>query len=143
MTDKDKLRLFTKIVLHTYLVLLFDISSFTAQLYCDHLAYPTFDSGQIARISHVRLKQNRSAILFAPVSASIPPLKIVGQAIAAILQRPAAPLANGMFVDAEFGSHRFARSNASSVNDVGRTTWIPQLVDESREHVRARHSDPR
>ena len=33
---------------------------------------------------------------------------LVEQAITAIFQKPAAPLANGVFVDAEFGSHRFA-----------------------------------
>jgi len=33
---------------------------------------------------------------------------LVKQAIAPILQKPAAPLANGVFVDTEFGSHRFA-----------------------------------
>ncbi len=33
---------------------------------------------------------------------------LVEQAITAILQKPAAPLANGVLVDAEFGSHRFA-----------------------------------
>jgi hypothetical protein len=32
----------------------------------------------------------------------------VKQAITAILQKSAAPLANGVFVDAEFGCHRFA-----------------------------------
>jgi hypothetical protein len=32
----------------------------------------------------------------------------VKQAITAILQKPTAPLANGVLVDAEFGSHGFA-----------------------------------
>jgi hypothetical protein len=32
----------------------------------------------------------------------------VKQAITAILQKSAAPLANGVFVEAEFGSHRLA-----------------------------------
>jgi hypothetical protein len=33
---------------------------------------------------------------------------LVKQAIAAILQKSATPLANGVFVEAEFGSHRLA-----------------------------------
>jgi hypothetical protein len=33
---------------------------------------------------------------------------LVKQAITAILQKSAAPLANGMFMDAEFGSHGLA-----------------------------------
>jgi hypothetical protein len=33
---------------------------------------------------------------------------LVKQAITAILQKSATPLANGVFVDAEFGSHRLA-----------------------------------
>ncbi len=33
---------------------------------------------------------------------------IVEQAITAIFQKPAAPLANGVFVEAEFGSHGLA-----------------------------------
>jgi hypothetical protein len=33
---------------------------------------------------------------------------LVNQAITAILQKSAAPLANGMFMDAEFGSHGLA-----------------------------------
>jgi hypothetical protein len=34
---------------------------------------------------------------------------LVKQTIAAILQKSATPLANGVFVKAEFGSHGFAR----------------------------------
>jgi hypothetical protein len=36
------------------------------------------------------------------------PSQAVKQAITAIFQKAAAPLANGVFVEAEFGSHRLA-----------------------------------
>src|SRR5882757_1480718 len=42
---------------------------------------------------------------------------LVEQAITAIFQKPAAPLANGVFVDAEFGSHRFARQAVRTSQD--------------------------
>ena len=43
---------------------------------------------------------------------------IVEQAITAIFQKPAAPLANGVFVEAEFSRHILARQTVSaSQND--------------------------
>jgi hypothetical protein len=41
----------------------------------------------------------------------------VKQAITAILQKPAAPLANGMFMEAEFGSHRPAWQSVRTSQD--------------------------
>jgi nucleotidyltransferase/DNA polymerase involved in DNA repair len=42
---------------------------------------------------------------------------LVKQAIAAILQKSAAPLANGVFVEAEFGSYRLARQAIRTSQD--------------------------
>jgi len=42
---------------------------------------------------------------------------LVEQAITAILSKSAAPLANGVFVDAEFGSHRLAWQSVRTSQD--------------------------
>jgi hypothetical protein len=42
---------------------------------------------------------------------------LVEQAITAIVQKPAAPLANGVLVDAEFGSHRIAWQTVRTSQD--------------------------
>jgi hypothetical protein len=42
---------------------------------------------------------------------------LVKQAITAILQKSAAPLANGVFVEAEFGSHRLAWQSIRTSQD--------------------------
>jgi hypothetical protein len=42
---------------------------------------------------------------------------LVKQAITAILQKPATPLANGVFVEAEFGSHRLTWQSIRASQD--------------------------
>jgi hypothetical protein len=42
---------------------------------------------------------------------------LIKQAITAILQKSAAPLANGVFVNAEFGSYRLARQAIRTSQD--------------------------
>src|SRR6476660_7546780 len=74
---------------------------------------------QCVRISRRRTQRplDHGSNLIVVDGSRAPGAGLVKQAIAAILQKPAAPLANGVLVEAEFGSHRFAWQAVSTSQD--------------------------
>src|SRR5260370_37485354 len=71
---------------------------------------------------------------------------LVEQAFTAILQKSATPLANGVFVDAEFGSHRFAwqavrtsQDRAAPLRQRPRNTVTSDLSLQVRPLLRTQH----
>jgi len=71
---------------------------------------------------------------------------LVKQAITAILQKSAAPLANGVFVDAEFGCHRLAwqavrtsQDRAAPLRERPRNTVTTDLPLQVRPLLRTQH----
>src|SRR2546427_9319975 len=79
-------------------------------LWCGKSRFPQPSSGSTSRVGRCRTQRllDHGGNLIVVDGARAARAGFVKQAITAILQKSAAPLANGVFMNAEFGSHRFA-----------------------------------